>query len=47
MNRVYDLYDQVRPEDVRDLAKKYLRPKSRTIVTPDPGGECLGGGVRR
>jgi zinc protease len=33
VNKVYELYDRVSAENVSDLAKKYLRPENRTIVT--------------
>jgi zinc protease len=33
MNRVYALYEQVTPEDIRSVARKYLVEKARTIVT--------------
>jgi len=33
VNKVYELYDRVTPEDVRSLAKKYFRAENRTIVT--------------
>jgi zinc protease len=33
INRIYDLYDQVTPEDIRDVARKYFSENSRTIVT--------------
>ena len=33
INRLYDLYDQVTPEDVRDVARKYFAESSRTTVT--------------
>lgn len=33
MNRVYALYEQVTPEDIRAVARKYLVEKGRTIVT--------------
>jgi zinc protease len=43
VNKVYALYDRVTAEDVRALARKYLRPESRTSVTltqaPGVGGQ--------
>lgn len=33
VNRVHALYDQVSAESVRELARRYLVPESRTIVT--------------
>jgi len=42
VNRVYELYDAVTAEDVRRLAKKYLRPENRTIVTLTQSAEVKG-----
>jgi zinc protease len=33
LNRIYDLYAQLTPEDVRNVARKYFAENSRTIVT--------------
>ncbi|MEO8129746.1 MAG: pitrilysin family protein [Bryobacteraceae bacterium] len=33
INRLYDLYDTVTPEDIRDVARKYFAESSRTVVT--------------
>ena len=33
INRLYDLYDSVTPEDIREVARKYFGEDSRTIVT--------------
>jgi zinc protease len=33
LNRLFDTYQKVTPEDIRDAAKKYFREESRTIVT--------------
>jgi len=33
INRLYDLYDSVTPEDIRQVARKYFAENSRTIVT--------------
>jgi zinc protease len=33
VNRVHGLYDRVSPADLLSLARKYLRPENRTIVT--------------
>lgn len=38
INRVYDLYQKVTPEDVRRVARKYFAENARTIVTLT-GGE--------
>ncbi len=42
VNRVYELYDAVTAEDVRRLAKKYLRSENRTIVTLTQSAEVKG-----
>jgi len=33
INRVYDLYASITPEDIRNVARKYLVENNRTIVT--------------
>jgi len=33
INRLYDLYEQITPEDIRSMARKYLIESGRTIVT--------------
>jgi zinc protease len=33
VNRVYDLYAQITPEDLRNVARKYFAENNRTIVT--------------
>ncbi|HUS07666.1 MAG TPA: pitrilysin family protein [Bryobacteraceae bacterium] len=33
VNRVYGLYDQITPEDLRSVARKYLVESGRTVVT--------------
>jgi len=33
INRLYDIYDQVTPEDIRNVARKYFSETSRTTVT--------------
>lgn len=33
LNRIYDLYEQITPEDVRDVARKYFVETGRTTVT--------------
>lgn len=33
VNKIYDLYASITPEDIRDMAKKYFVEKHRTIVT--------------
>ena len=32
VNRVYQLYDQVTPQDIMDVTKSYLTPNNRTVV---------------
>jgi zinc protease len=39
INRLYELYEQVTPEDIRDAARKYFVEKGRTIVTLTGGKE--------
>jgi zinc protease len=33
INRLYDLYDRITAEDIRNVARKYLIENGRTIVT--------------
>jgi zinc protease len=33
INRLYDLYERITPEDIRSVARKYLVDNGRTIVT--------------
>jgi zinc protease len=33
LNKLFNLYDQVTPQDMRDMARKYFREENRTIVT--------------
>jgi zinc protease len=33
VNRVYAMYDQITPEDLREVARKYVVESGRTIVT--------------
>jgi zinc protease len=33
INKVYDLYDQITPEDLREVARKYFVENGRTVVT--------------
>jgi zinc protease len=47
LNRLFDTYQKVTPEDIRDAAKKYFREDSRTIVTLATKGQNIasaGGG---
>jgi zinc protease len=39
MNRLYEIYDQVTPEDIRAAARKYLVEQGRTIVTLSGGAQ--------
>jgi len=38
INRLYDLYSRVTPDDMRNVARKYLVESNRTIVTLTSGG---------
>lgn len=38
INRLYDLYARVTPDDIRNVARKYLVDQGRTIVTLTSGG---------
>lgn len=38
INRIYDLYARVTPDDIRNVARKYLVDQGRTIVTLTSGG---------
>jgi zinc protease len=33
LNRLYALYDQITPEDLREVARKYFVADGRTVVT--------------
>jgi zinc protease len=39
VNRFYERFDSVTPEDIQRVAKKYFTPNNRTIVTLTYGGE--------
>jgi zinc protease len=39
INKIYDLYAEIAPEDVNAAANKYLNDNRRTIVTLTSGGE--------
>lgn len=39
INKIYDLYDKVTPEDIRAVARKYFVESGRTIVTLTGGKE--------
>ena len=41
LNRLFDTYQKVTPEDVRDAAKKYFREESRTVVTLSTKGQNI------
>jgi zinc protease len=41
LNRLFDTYQKVTPEDIRDAAKKYFREESRTVVTLSTKGENI------
>ncbi len=39
INRVYAIYDQITPQDIQKIARKYFTDNSRTIVTLTGGGK--------
>jgi zinc protease len=39
LNRLFDTYQRVTPEDIRDAAKKYFREEGRTVVTLSTKGQ--------
>jgi zinc protease len=41
INRLFDTYQKVTPEDIRDAAKKYFRDESRTVVTLSTKGQNI------
>jgi zinc protease len=41
INKLFNLYSEVTPNDVRDAARKYFRDSSRTVVTLAPKGMSL------
>ena len=41
LNRLFDTYQKVTPEDIRDAVKKYFREESRTVVTLATKGQNL------
>src|ERR671921_1507577 len=41
LNRLFDTYQKVTPEDIRDAAKKYFREGSRTVVTLSTKGQNI------
>jgi zinc protease len=41
LNRLFDTYQKVTPEDIRDAARKYFREQSRTIVTLATKGQNI------
>ena len=41
LNRLFDTYRKVTPEDIRDAAKKYFREESRTVVTLSTKGQNI------
>lgn len=41
INRLFDTYQKITPEDIRDAAKKYFREQSRTIVTLATKGQNI------
>ena len=47
VNRVYALYDRITPEDLMAVARKYLVPSGRTVVTLEHGNDAKAGGGGR
>ena len=41
LNRLFDTYQKVTPEDIRDAARKYFREESRTVVTLSTKGQNI------
>jgi zinc protease len=41
INGLFDTYQKVTPEDIRDAAKKYFREESRTVVTLSTKGQNI------
>jgi zinc protease len=41
LNRLFDTYQKITPEDIRDAVKKYFREESRTVVTLATKGQNI------
>src|SRR5437763_1418247 len=41
LNRLFETYQKVTPEDIRDAARKYFREESRTVVTLSTKGQKI------
>jgi zinc protease len=41
LNRLFDTYQKITPEDIRDAARKYFREESRTVVTLATKGQNI------
>lgn len=41
LNRLFDTYQKVTPEEIRDAARKYFREESRTVVTLSTKGQNI------
>jgi predicted Zn-dependent peptidase len=41
LNRLFETYQKVTPEDIRDAARKYFREESRTVVTLSTKGQNI------
>ena len=41
LNRLFDTYQRVTPEDIRDAARKYFREDARTVVTLSTKGQSI------
>ena len=41
LNRLFETYQKVTPEDIRDAARKYFREEARTVVTLSTKGQTI------
>ena len=46
LNKLFDIYQKVTAEDIRDAAKKYFREESRTVVTLSTKGQNIASNVK-
>lgn len=47
LNRLFDTYQKVTPEDIRDAARKYFREEGRTVVTLSTKGQTIASAAGR
>jgi zinc protease len=47
LNRLFDTYQKVTPEDIRGAARKYFREDARTVVTLSTKGQSIASAGRR